>query len=159
MSKTQFNKLDLLLKEIEDPYVQENFYRLKLFLEAFDAGDDTYNVVTNVVNNIIGSTAIWEKANGTVSASTTSVEDTIPLVDFNSVKYILSFSNGTNSEVKHMEVGVVNLGTSIKDSVYGKVKGSLNVHVNAVYNSPNFELEIINNETFSIEYDLAKLIF
>jgi len=38
---SQTNSLDLLLKEIEDRYVQENFYRLKLYLERLDtAGGD-----------------------------------------------------------------------------------------------------------------------
>jgi len=31
-------RLDLLLKEIKDPYVQENFYKLKIFLENFEGG-------------------------------------------------------------------------------------------------------------------------
>lgn len=29
-------RLDLLLKEIKDPYVQENFYKLKIFMENLD---------------------------------------------------------------------------------------------------------------------------
>jgi len=33
--------LDLLLKEIKDPHVQENFYRLKLFLENLSTGATT----------------------------------------------------------------------------------------------------------------------
>jgi len=49
MSKTSFNKVDLLLKEIEDRYVQENFYRLKLYLENLDLGDDIINVVNNAI--------------------------------------------------------------------------------------------------------------
>lgn len=31
-------RLDLLLKEIKDPYVQENFYKLKLFIENLEVG-------------------------------------------------------------------------------------------------------------------------
>lgn len=38
MSTFTFNKLDFLLKEIADPYVQENFYKLKLFIEENNIG-------------------------------------------------------------------------------------------------------------------------
>ena len=47
----QFNNLDLLLKEIKDPYVQENFYKLKLYLERL-ARNKTGN--TTILQNITG---------------------------------------------------------------------------------------------------------
>lgn len=43
-----FNRLDFLLKEIEDVYVQENFYKLKLYLEQLTSGDST--LIQNIVN-------------------------------------------------------------------------------------------------------------
>lgn len=38
---TNTTSLDLLLKEIKDPHVQENFYRLKLYLEQLSVGNTT----------------------------------------------------------------------------------------------------------------------
>lgn len=35
------NSLELLLKEIKDPHVQENFWRLKLYLESLAVGNTT----------------------------------------------------------------------------------------------------------------------
>lgn len=35
---TQQTRLDLLLKEIEDPYVQENFRKLRRYLDCLDTG-------------------------------------------------------------------------------------------------------------------------
>lgn len=47
MSVTNRN-LDLLLKEIKDPHVQENFYRLKLYIEELAIG--TTNIIQNITN-------------------------------------------------------------------------------------------------------------
>lgn len=40
MSK-QIKRLDLLIREVEDPHAQENFYRLKNFLDNFEGGGGT----------------------------------------------------------------------------------------------------------------------
>lgn len=51
MSKNAFTRVDFLLNEIEDEYVRENFYRLKLFLENLDLGDDIINIVNNIISS------------------------------------------------------------------------------------------------------------
>ena len=47
------NQLNLLLKEIQDPYAQENFYRLKLYLENQLGSTGS---LTQVINNITTGT-------------------------------------------------------------------------------------------------------
>jgi hypothetical protein len=102
---------------------------------------------------------VWERFSGTVTASTSSNVDTIALTNFNSVKYIISLYNSTNNEVKQLEIGVANHTTSVKDTLYGKVKGSLDIDINSNLVGSNFELEFINNETFDIDYTIAKVEF
>jgi hypothetical protein len=50
----RLKRLDLLLNEVKDPYAQENFWRIKLFLESFlpSIQDAVGNVtkITNIIN-------------------------------------------------------------------------------------------------------------
>lgn len=52
----QLRVLRLLLQEIEDKYVQENFYKLKLYLEALDSVVGDIN--TTIINNATPSVAL-----------------------------------------------------------------------------------------------------
>lgn len=59
-------RLDLLLKEIDDLYVQENFRKLKRYLDSIEA--NIGDVSTSVTNSIIQSTTTFYKNDIVVDA-------------------------------------------------------------------------------------------
>jgi len=88
--------LDLLLKEIEDPHVQENFYRLKLYLEQIATGNTTI-VQGDTVTNVAGAVALKKvmscdvsvNINDWVYQSTTVDNLAIAAVDHNPLKPVI----------------------------------------------------------------------
>lgn len=154
MSKLDFNRLDLLLKEIQDPYVQENFYRLKLFLQqAKLSGGGVGNVVTNITT----SASVWEKAKKTVPASSTTIVESFALSSFRSLEYIINVKDTTSDKEKQLKLSVVKDDGSLKDCVYAIMGSAISLEINANINGLSYELEMINNELFAVEVSFARL--
>ena len=145
---------ELLLKEIKDPYVQENFYRLKLYLERIGAqigsGDTT-------INNFLAGTAVWEKFSRTIPASSTLIVDTIPLVSFRSISYIMNTRAPSTDREKNLKMDINKDDSQLKKQVYALSGAPLNVEINELITGPNYELEMVNNELFSVEVNFSRL--
>ena len=152
---SQTNSLDLLLKEIKDPHAQENWYRLKLWLDRLETG------ITTIIQGGGGSVAdeaVWEKFNRSVPASTTYIADSLALSSFNSLEYIINYKHSVTSKEKSLKMTVVKDDTVLNDSVYAKVGAPLSVGINAVINGSDLELKVTNSETSIIEMSVARLI-
>lgn len=149
------NSIDLLLKEIEDPYVQENFYRLKLYLERLDSGGGTGSITQNI--NVTQSDHPWEKFTQSISASSTSIVDTIALTAFVKIEYTIEYRDTTTNRVKGLKMSVVKDDTLLKDQVYAISGAPLNIELNTNINGSNYELEIVNNELNAVEMVFARL--
>ncbi len=152
---SQTNSLDLLLKEIKDEYVQENFYRLKLWLERLNTGGTT--IVVGGGSG--GSTAaVWEKFTRSVPASSTIIADSVALSSFNQIEYIINYKNTSTKREKGLKVTVVKDDTLIKEQVYAKTGAPLSIGLNTVINGSNFELQIVSSEVVGVDMSFARLI-
>lgn len=155
MSNITFNRLDLLLREIDDPYVQENFRRLKQYLdENYQGGDTTINQDITVIDE----ESPWIRVSDIVNTSTTSVVDTLALSSFNKIEYIITYKDLVTGEGKGLNVTVINDNGTIKESVYAITGAPLDVDLDTDINGSNYELEITNNEPNNVEVILSRLI-
>jgi len=147
--------LDLLLKEIEDPYVQENFYRLKLYLNSLESG------VTTIIRDGTGGTggvSIWEKFTKLVPASSTIIVDSLPLTSFQQVELIINYKQTVTKRSRGLKVSMVKDDTLLEEQIYAMVGAPLAVGLNTVINGSNYELQIVNSELADVEMSFARLI-
>ena len=149
--------LTLLLKEIKDPYIRENFKRL--LKEVNDVGTaGSVTNITNIVNNIFSAVAVWTKFSDTVNLSSSKVIDSITLGDFNAVKYIITLYNTNEGKSRNFEITVVNSGGTLKDVVTNKLGSNFNYSVTATVNAGKMDLTLFNNENFNLEVNVGRLL-
>jgi hypothetical protein len=146
--------LRLLLKEIRDPYIRENFQRiLREFENVGLGGGDTINNITNITN-----LGLWTGISDAVNGSSSKVIDSISLGDFHTVKYNFSVYNDTESKTKTFEMTVNKEGSVVSDSVSNKMGSTFNMSIGANVNAGNMELTLFNNEIFNLTVSAAKLV-
>lgn len=158
MSQFNFNRLDLLLKEIQDPYVQENFYRLKQWIEQNDVGGLSSGDGGSSNNLIIGDADIWDEQSKSLAASSLNVTDTIPMVAFRQVIYNINFKDSTSETYKSLKLTVTKDDNSLKDQVSNILGSPISLEINPVINGSNMELQITNNEAFIVDVRIARLV-
>ena len=155
---TNTTKLDLLLKEIDDAYVQENFYRLKLYLEQLAVGNTT---IVEVVGGSSGgagsSTSIWSKKTVLVPPTSTVILDSVPLASFGQLEYIINYLNTFTKAKSGLKMTVLNDDSTIEEQVYAKSGAPLNLGLFANPVGINCEISLQNNETSAVEVSFAKL--
>jgi len=151
---TRRDRLVLLLKEIDDKFVQENFWRLKLYLEQLETGAG--GATTNITN-ITQADSPWEQVTTMVPASTTQVVDTLALSSFGCLNYVVCMKETGGTKTKMFKLDVRNADTVMNDQVYAKEGDNLSVAVNSNISGANFELEFINSETFGIDVTFTRL--
>ena len=149
-------KLQLLIKEIQDRYVQDNFRRIKLFLDDFE-NTVTGNINNNIVN-VIEDNSIWEGVEDIVNASSSKIIDSIPFATFKAARHIITIYNKANNVYKTFDVASSKKGGDVRDSVYNKVGGSIDYQINVNLNAGNVEFEIVNNESFNLNVSIGKLV-
>ena len=149
-------EFELLLQQIDDLYIRENFRRLKKDLDALAAGGGAN--ITNITNPTTIVNGAWEKFDTTINASSTEVVAQEDLGSFTSVKYILSFNSDPNSITQYYEINVVRKGSTLEDSmpVRNGMDADIDVNINSV--GLNLELSITNNEAFNLNLYAAKLV-
>lgn len=154
--KSRFNRLDLLLKEIDDAYVQENFRRLKLFLEAQDlsASGGSGGSTTTIIS---GGTSIWEEYNKSLPASSTTIVDTFLMSSFKQCEYIVNFKDTASNKEKGLKLSVIKDDGSLKENVYAIIGSAISLAINTNINGTNYELKVTNNEASSVDMYFARL--
>lgn len=156
---TNNTKLDLLLKEIQDPYVQENFYRLKLYIDKLiDDGQIGVSSGDTIVNQNITATSEWERDVDTIPAGGTLVVDKISLNDFSRIKYLMSFKDASTNSTKGFDLNVQNNNGVLTESVNNILGASLNILTNVTDDGVDMSLEITNNELNNIELSFLRSI-
>ena len=151
---TMTRNLDLLLKEIEDEYVQENFYRLKLYLEYLSKNQ---NITINPPGGSLPSDCVWEKFTQSVPASSTVIVDTIPMSNFDKLEYLINYENTLTNRSKGLKLSVVKDDTIIKEQVYAITGAPLSIGLTTVVNGSDYELHITNNEAAVVGVSFARL--
>lgn len=149
--------LNLLIKEIKDPYVQENFLKLKQFIDCLD--------LTNVTPTVPGGSgptltpSPWEVFARTIPLSSSAFIETIPLNTFCSLEYIMSFKDQFTNEKKALRMRVVNNNGVIQETVYGRTGAAIDLEVNTSIVATDYKLEIVNNSTNGLDINYARLTF
>lgn len=123
-----------------------------------------FNPFTGQLDKIIrpsGSSGpvLWAELNGTANASTTVVADTALLSSFVSTKYVIEIRDNTQAEFLFCEMLVFYDGSEIKETVYGKITNGIDVNLDTQINGTDYEFLITNNESISLTYKIAKLIY
>lgn len=154
---TNTTKLDLLLKEIDDRYVQENFYRLKLYLEQLNVGNTTIVETLGGTGGTGSGTSVWSKTTVLVPASSTVIIDTVPLASFGQLEYIINYLNTFTKGKSGLKMTVINDDSTIEEQVYAKSGAPLNLGLVVNPVGINCEVSLQNNETSAIEVSFAKL--
>lgn len=91
-----------------------------------------------------------------VPAGQTVVIDSLPLADFDALKYELSIFGPTQNDVKSLSLKVQQFSGSLKDQVFSKI-GSLSVSLDTAINGSDFELRAENTEAFNVGVCLTVL--
>lgn len=145
--------LKLLLKEIRDRYIQENFKRIQKEIESLDS------TVAGTVNNVVNivATQVWEKFDDVVSASSTKSIDTFKFTDLLKRNYEITVYNSVENKFKTFTMTVSKRNGDVSDTVYNKDGDVIDYGINAVIVGPNVELQVQNNETYNLDVSFGRL--
>lgn len=148
--------IELLLTQLDDPVIRENFLRIKTLLNDIeqrvgDSGDSD-----TIINNVLAA-SVWRKISANVAPSTTSPVDQIPFTDFKSAKYVFSVRDETNNKTSTFEINITNQNGSLNDTLSAKISGGINFSVNVIPDSGNMKINLINNEPVVLSVIMARL--
>lgn len=147
-------RLDLLLKEIRDVYVQENFRKLERYLsnvekKIADAGGSSGNTIVNNNNTFINSP--WDQIESAIiSSSSVGVIHSVnvDLTDCGELK--VCFKEQGGSGTKSLNIKYRKTDTDVVDQVYAK-SGVMDTHAAIVRTPTTIDLQITNNELFNVD--------
>ena len=104
------------------------------------------------------SPSVWIKRRFTIAASATVTVDSFAMTSFDSADYVCHVQDVSDTLSKSFYFRAhQKAGSSLKDSLYGKMGDSISINVNTAVNSGDYELNITNNEAFSVEFSFARL--
>ncbi|RKZ91676.1 MAG: hypothetical protein DRQ40_09575 [Gammaproteobacteria bacterium] len=101
--------------------------------------------------------SVWCQFDGTIASLTNNVViDTLPLNEFDRMKYEISFKGTTQDDVRSLSMNVQQLDGSIKEQVYGRL-GPMKISLDTNINGASFELLASNPENFDVNFCLTVL--
>ena len=101
---------------------------------------------------------LWIKRRFTIAASATITVDTFPVSNFDHVQYICYAQDVADTLSKSFQFQAHHkAGTSLKDVLYGMMGDSIDIDVDTAISAGDYELNITNNEAFSVEFSFARL--
>lgn len=104
-----------------------------------------------------GTGGLWVKIVDVVSGSSTKNVDITQLSNFHSVDYIITIYNDVNDKIVAGNIKVLKISGSIKTQIYGKMGNGLDIEINPEKFLDEMRLQIINNESFDLTVEIAKL--
>lgn len=141
---------------MNDPYIRENFRRIKELLLDIESRVSGSESSDNIINNIIAA-SIWKKISVNAGASSVTIIDQMSVNDFDSLKYIMSVRDETNNKTSTMELNIKNENGSLVDSVFAKMPGGISFAVDAINDSGTMKINLTNNELVSLSVISARL--
>lgn len=144
-----------LIKEVEDRHAQENWWKLKQYIDDFDSNAST------TINNIINASGLspWTKFSKVIPASTNYVADTTLFTNFTCIDYAVCMQRASGgTEARTLNVKVRKNNTDVEDQVFGIEGDSLDVDVDVIVNGSNLELKFDNSEAFDVNLIFTKLL-
>lgn len=145
--------IKLLLKEIKDRYIQENFQRIAKEIESLDSG--VAGSISNVVN--ITATQVWNKFDDSVSALSTKTIDSLSSTKMLQAKYVITIYNVNEDKFKSFEMTVSRKEGTVGDTVFNKIGDSIDYGINAIEVGPVVQLQVQNNELFNLNVSIGRL--
>lgn len=101
--------------------------------------------------------SVWTEVEGTIGALASAVViDSLPLADFDNMKYVMTFIGATQDHIRFLEMTVQQRVGGLFEVVSGK-KGTMNIQISTQVNGSSFELLATNPENFSVDYVLTVL--
>lgn len=149
--------IELLIAELKDPYIRENFRRLKQILKDLDSRLEDTGSSGDIINNLL-AVSTWQKISANVATATTAPINEISINDFKTLKYIVSLRDEVDNKTSTFEITIKNENGSLNDTVFAKISGGIDYNVNAVNNSGVMELNITNNTLNTLSIVMARLI-
>lgn len=149
--------IELLITEIQDVRVRENFRRIRAALKDIYDQVDSSGSSSNIID-ITTSISIWSKINSTVSSSSSNNIDVVSLSNFKTAKYIVTVYNEVEGVNRSFEVLIINEGGALSDQLYTRIGSLIDIEINVNLSAGNMELEIVNNEAYGLNITAAKLL-
>ena len=100
---------------------------------------------------------LWCKKCDSVNALSTKVIDSIPLSRFHLIEYSMQIHNAASTKVRTLKMMVARVDTGVDDQVFARGGSAINLELNNKITGRDFELEIVNNETESVDLSFARL--
>jgi len=97
---------------------------------------------------------VWNQKSDTIPGLTTIAADSLSLSNFFSATYLLSFNNASKNKSFTLKINKGQNG--LRSQVFAKSGTGLNITVEAIENGGQMEISITNNESFTINYTLAR---
>lgn len=148
--------IELLLSEFKDPYVKENFRRIRNILKDLDSRVSDSATSGDIINNIVAN-SVWKKINTNANASTTTTIDQINLNDFYTLKYVISIRDEANNKTTTTEITIKNENGSLVDTVFAKLSGGISFSLDAINDGGLMKLNLQNNEAAGLTIRMARL--
>lgn len=98
-----------------------------------------------------------DQINATVLPHATSVVDTLPMLDYKSVKWLVTSIVPLLSTYAMAEVVAIHNTLEARHSTYGKIGDKILYSILVELNSANLELKIFNDENFPLEVSVVRL--
>lgn len=113
---------------------------------------------TILADNIVGGQSPFQITD-TIAASATKVVDTNPVSEYRSVKWIITITDDTNDLVRGMEVvGNHRDGANPEHIIYATFGDKLKTLTEVKISGTDMVLEITNNETVTLQFDILKVL-
>lgn len=151
----QLKRLDLFVREIQDPHAQENFWRLKRIFEDISvsgvAGPPGPPGPAGAPGEGLTKITVIIPAGATVDI------DSNLLSTFNSIEYAITFSDG--STVRFNKFQVDKIGTStVQDQVFARSGASFNMSLSALVVGLSCNVRVTNSGPVALEARFTKNI-
>lgn len=101
---------------------------------------------------------LWTKQTFTIAAGQSLAVASKAMADLRHGEFIVNIKSTLDGKEKSLKVAVVNDESNLKDQVYSRAGAALDVDVSSQVNGSNFELVILNNESFAVSVIVAQLI-
>ena len=101
---------------------------------------------------------LWVKKRPAVLPGTSSsVVETIPMTGFKSLDYIVTIWNSTEDKTKSLHLKITQDASGLKSMIRDKLGTNIDFDLSEAIVSGNMELTLTNNETFSLNIEMARL--
>lgn len=153
----QLKRYDLLLREVQDPHAQENFWRLRRILDDLGSSGISGPQGPQGDQGPAGADASLT-VSVILPASTTTDVDAAVLNSVNCYQYEICLKEQGGNKRKTFNLLVANSSTGLQDQVFGRCGDGMNVDVSAVSVGPTYFLRFVNSESYNVILEYSRRV-